>query len=1040
MQVHVYALGALLELGDDDRAEKCEQILGATFFLFIKASAFKSDTVTGGRLARALVRSGAFHLYARVITNWTDIPPQAMETKLRMLAQFSLVFSSCAQLTVGENLPNTEADPGGLSFYAEYLRALRSSGLLEHVSRMLLAVQASAHEAQARGALTAEQAHNVATGVVETCGCIVSALHGIAGKQGVLDGCWGAYSWKPHTPAEQAAYDVLPDARAVLSGPCLQFLLGRELVASRLRLRQGVGPRHGLPEAHIPELNPASPPISVSVAADRLLARLGAAALVWQMTVSGPRPTIVVSGVDSREPPARQVPYAAVNVFDLVAESVECVVAAAAAEHLPGGSQLTLVEPTLMLVRLMMELRAHHASARLPVLWRIISLLLSRPQVRLQYSRHRPLYMVSCLLQWDPADTPGGQRATAAAAGLARQQGQQAAAGAEEAAAPAEAAEAEGAGVPDAVAEPHISLRSALDAGLLAALELLLRRWASGNHLEAASCLVIVNTLLRSTGQWPAVLAHGSLLQVASLVATCRRLPESFSAMANDVASLDVGVSSAFQEAEVAVLSYQGALLEQVGAAMEPPGWRPPPGSPVAELLAAAVAATGTDLPLNGVISAQESAVLKRVHLLRVGGLPTRGSPAAEQQAALAVFNLAQWLPKALRMVTAVGAFYPANLSYVCWRWAFVLSLQYLAAQARLEDALAADGRATSAAGKADCGPGPSANVVLSSTAQAHSDAAKAWRELLAEKLNLPAWMAVMLGLLVTPPMQREGLAMDLPSILPLALDVLEALVVSLPLGVDVRVRWPSQVKASAGQGGVGGAAGAGGSRGTSAGSVGAGGAKGVKGPLLDIVVEEALLKALHMHNRNQLRVALENAADIAALEEAGMVKPSCGSAGAESGGGTASASGTAAGTGDTTQGSVATAVATITLGGAATAARDAEGEEARVNLERCHAARRALAKRLVASYGLYEVAPLPSPDKVTALLAEAGLVLCGNPSCVNLEGPSAAALSGRKKCARCRAVSYCSGACQLAHWQEGDHKKKCQGVPAEAAAGSRTG
>ncbi|KAG2447593.1 hypothetical protein HYH02_007516 [Chlamydomonas schloesseri] len=56
-------------------------------------------------------------------------------------------------------------------------------------------------------------------------------------------------------------------------------------------------------------------------------------------------------------------------------------------------------------------------------------------------------------------------------------------------------------------------------------------------------------------------------------------------------------------------------------------------------------------------------------------------------------------------------------------------------------------------------------------------------------------------------------------------------------------------------------------------------------------------------------------------------------------------------------------------------------------------------------------------------------VVLCGNPACRNLEGPSAAVPpAGGKTCSRCRRVTYCSGVCQLEHWREGGHAHKCAG------------
>ncbi|KAG2431726.1 hypothetical protein HXX76_009222 [Chlamydomonas incerta] len=64
----------------------------------------------------------------------------------------------------------------------------------------------------------------------------------------------------------------------------------------------------------------------------------------------------------------------------------------------------------------------------------------------------------------------------------------------------------------------------------------------------------------------------------------------------------------------------------------------------------------------------------------------------------------------------------------------------------------------------------------------------------------------------------------------------------------------------------------------------------------------------------------------------------------------------------------------------------------------------------------------------------EAGLLesqdwvgLCCNPACRSLDGPTALLPPGAGKvCARCRAVRYCCGACQLAHWRQGGHDREC--------------
>ncbi|KAG2422510.1 hypothetical protein HXX76_015978 [Chlamydomonas incerta] len=64
------------------------------------------------------------------------------------------------------------------------------------------------------------------------------------------------------------------------------------------------------------------------------------------------------------------------------------------------------------------------------------------------------------------------------------------------------------------------------------------------------------------------------------------------------------------------------------------------------------------------------------------------------------------------------------------------------------------------------------------------------------------------------------------------------------------------------------------------------------------------------------------------------------------------------------------------------------------------------------------------------------GVRLCGNSVCNKLDDPTAVLAPGAgKTCKRCRAVIYCSGTCQLQHWQEGGHERACPLFAAAAAA-----
>ncbi|GFR52474.1 hypothetical protein Agub_g15043 [Astrephomene gubernaculifera] len=657
VQLHGTALRELVQLHkeENDRAERVEMLLRGCMSIFMKTNALKTGTELSIRLVRAFTRSDMFQCYAQLIAVWAGAPNTELNARLRTLAQFSLVFSSCVQVTVSEKALKAYGDPTCLCLYTEFVRALSDSHLLEHMCQVLLRFQAAA-----AATMTGTQAHITQQGVVETCGCIVSALHGIAGKQGVLEEKWGS---RP-LPAQAALYSewlgVLPLVRRVLSGPCLQFLLGRELIASRLRLT-GSGPGHGLPDTFLPETSALSASViarGAAAAADRVLSRLGAAALVWDVTFADdtpPLPGATVAGAsaetaaganlqatpavaaeiaaaaavaaNSQATPAASaaasgsssssssaagsrgvaacgMPYRPVNVFDLMHGSLLCVVHDAPAEHLPGGSHLTLVAPTMLLLRLFDKLGRRHALARLPDLWYLVSSLLLRPQVQLGRRPNRPLSRIADLLrktmtwqsmeqlqhlqqQQEHPQQQQQQQVTAAAAATAAEpagdsaagvkveegaagqpvaavrvadadveagggaggpaegqseaageaavaaQGQQARGGVGRAAVGPMGTTGTGTVMPAPVAAPEqepdcpFGLRCALESGLLPAVESLTRRLASAKPVlaerEQLCCFLISNMLCR-TGVWPAVLAHGSVPQVTSLVVTLRKV------------------------------------------------------------------------------------------------------------------------------------------------------------------------------------------------------------------------------------------------------------------------------------------------------------------------------------------------------------------------------------------------------------------------------------------------------------------------------------------------------------------------------------
>jgi hypothetical protein len=52
------------------------------------------------------------------------------------------------------------------------------------------------------------------------------------------------------------------------------------------------------------------------------------------------------------------------------------------------------------------------------------------------------------------------------------------------------------------------------------------------------------------------------------------------------------------------------------------------------------------------------------------------------------------------------------------------------------------------------------------------------------------------------------------------------------------------------------------------------------------------------------------------------------------------------------------------------------------------------------------------------------GTVKCGNARCYEIQMDAAF-----KRCSACRAVAYCSKACQMTDWKSGGHKRHCKGT-----------
>ncbi|KAG2427496.1 hypothetical protein HXX76_012429 [Chlamydomonas incerta] len=509
------------------------------------------------------------------------------------------------------------------------------------------------------------------------------------------------------------------------------------------------------------------------------------------------------------------------------------------------------------------------------------------------------------------------------------------------------------------------SLRCALDAGLLPAMELLLRDPAFLTGPDVSTAFVAgADHVLLHTGVWPAVLAHGLLAEVAGLVAT----------LAN-VARAASGLKGPRQEAEglgPAVTALLAGLLDQMcvlGMGGEAMQGQPQP-QPAHEQMPAALATGGST---GGGCDPHSPG-----SLAAAGGTPPAGSAAAAQQALLASFALHTWLPLLVE---------DAARTVSRWR-----------AQGGPGGPLpGGPGGADGAAGQLQ---GVVRVVRLATTALAHT--AARWgqdRMAMAPICRvLPAYggmwrMAAVLALPVDTGRELdpglEAALLDLVAVA-LAADPFSAMnVVSwfVPLPAEGQAQQPQQSQQS--------------EQGT------------------HVNLRRVLRPAAERHGCAALLAYLDT---VAAAEEA--------------------------------------------------AAKAVEGSPGvhRLAFDEAASLHRALLQDPSWQRRRDGMAYLLLPAEIEARLRDEGLVvlcfggslqaeikhgtrlggdadrnvrlllavmagaamLCGNPRCSGLDGPSALIRpGGGKTCARCKAVRYCCSACQLQHWLEGGHSQMCARIKA---------
>ena len=386
------------------------------------------------------------------------------------------------------------------------------------------------------------------------------------------------------------------------------------------------------------------------------------------------------------------LPFSALHAYRLLAKVWQGL-ACAGTVCLPGMYKIALV-----MARLLTELPPWRAAVLLPGWWRLVA---QEPSVLVHDCRlaHDAGELLRLQLGAPPPASWAAEVADAASVAAASvdwppdpaamQHGEAGSAGEATAATVAAKAAASLARGRD----PSYSLRCALDAGLLPALERCLRApqsWRQADlELHSASTLItVVNCVLRYSGVWPAVLARGPVQQAVSLIATlgaaARLLQEDDTGLGCwvPIASQPGAMVTAEGDACAYLCAYLAAMLEQVADVralhecaqqqrekgqqqqrQQQQQQQPRQGAqPSSQQAATGAAATGaaaaaptllhlcTMLEPSAVVDCGAGSKAKPptcslAWMAAAGGLPAAGSAADRQQQLLTSFAVHHWLP-----------------------------------------------------------------------------------------------------------------------------------------------------------------------------------------------------------------------------------------------------------------------------------------------------------------------------------------------------------------------------------------------------------
>ncbi|KXZ54463.1 hypothetical protein GPECTOR_4g1014 [Gonium pectorale] len=1012
--VHSWALRDLLALLGDGGAQRSQDInriakLACAFpTLLNAANALYPRSKFWKKLLRAIIKTGAFKCYAGVFDRVANtLTPANLARNATLCLLLIFVLSHSGAGVSGQGL---EQDLGGIVVHGEgqdldpglYRLWLKSLGpVLEYAAKAIFKLQSCAKLAIESGAFGLRELSELYTRLGDARGhmrkAVYAAVH-LHLSQPVLSLCPRPLS-SPNAGANATVVATLPTVRSLLSGTCVQYWLGRELLERRYEFMYGEGTTHGLAASELyAQMWPLEALGARRGAHQALLQIMDLCTTVWQVTVSGPlRPAsqpalgrhIPPPGVADAEPLALppSMPYKAAHVYDMAHEALAAVMSRA--RELAAAGQLSFSEPAnsmRLLVRLVSELRPATVARRLPGLWRSLSMLLATigsqqgaaAQIGVTLQLFNGVAKSACSLLMLGLEMPDGeddQGGAAAAAVAARRQAQPPP--------PQQQLEAGQQGVEAAPAGTcALSLRCALDNGFLPGLEEQLRRSAlEPGGMGAPLVLNVVNSLLRLPGAWPAVLAHGSVREVASLVVTLRKAAQELGerSAAGGAAGVSPirpnvphGTNMSQVDARTAVPfqmhAYLAALLEQARAVLfegsEPAADRAASGSASGRGNGGSTggpsgrskrnggggrggggqpAAVVPQLALNDALEVNAAARTQYAWLGAMGAGVARGSAAGRQQAMLAVFTLAQWLPGAAHVVPTGWWWAEAYaLSVVNGIWTAVLQCQAARYRLmRLKESKPGGGDATAA----QAGPAGDAGGTDGSDVEAAERAFASWRAFLIDELDVFGWLD---GALNASTSQKAAF----PGLQGMALKVLIELLHALAEDVGRRVAVVTTPPPASG--GARRAAAP-----TSPSTAGPSSSSGSADPRVVVSVSEKLLQDKGL---GVLGKSLELARKLAT------------------------------GTGS-------------------------EADMRHLVDEFCRCT--------ILEKGRAPVPVLPSPAEAAEAVAAAGIRPCARAGCNSLEGPAESGLTP-KRCSRCKAVYYCSSACQAAHWKAG-HKAECK-------------